>query len=222
MGAGLLSIAVPEAALPIYAAALTSIMVKPLSGEAALDALLADGRLNALLIGPGAGVGEATESRVIRMLGTARAVVLDADALTSFAGRPDTLFAAINGPTVLTPHEGEFARLFDLAGDKLSRARAAARQSGAVILLKGADTVIAAPEGRAAINANAPGYLATAGAGDVLAGMVLGLLAQGVPAFEATAAAVWIHGAAARHFGPGLIAEDLPELIPGVLRELEL
>ncbi len=220
IGAGLVSVAVPAAALPVYAASLLSIMVRPLDEPADLDRLLADGRFNALLIGPGAGASEATRETVLKLLGTGRATVLDADALSIFAGRVPTLQAAIHGPVVLTPHEGEFARLFDLAGDKLARARAAAQATGAVILLKGSDTIVAAPDGRAVINANAPPYLATAGAGDVLAGFIQGLLAQGVPAFEAAAAASWIHGAAAAEFGPGLIAEDLPEQVPAVLRAL--
>jgi ADP-dependent NAD(P)H-hydrate dehydratase / NAD(P)H-hydrate epimerase len=221
-GAGLTSIAVPEAALAVYAAALESIMVRPLAKAEDLAGLLEDARFNALLIGPGAGVNDTTRERALAMLKTGRPVLLDADAISVFADDPRALFAAVRGPCVLTPHEGEFARLFDLQGDKLARARAAARLSGAVIVLKGADTVIAAPDGRAIINSNAPPTLATAGSGDVLGGMILGLLAQHMEPVSAAAAAVWLHGAAAGHFGPGLLAEDLPDLIPGVLRRLGL
>ena len=219
-GAGLTTIAVAPEALPIYAAALTSIMVRAAATPADLDELLADKRFNALLIGPGAGVDAATRARALAMLATRRAVLLDADAISAFAQDRRTLFAAVGGPCVLTPHDGEFARLFDASGDKLARSRAAARASGAVIVLKGADTVVASPDGRAVINSNAPATLATAGSGDVLGGMILGLLAQGMDAFAAAAAGVWLHGAAASDFGPGLLAEDLPDLLPGVLRRL--
>jgi len=220
-GAGLTTVAVPEQALPVYAAALTSIMVRALDPAGDLAPLLADARFSALAIGPGAGLSAATRERVLAMLASRRATVLDADALSVFAADPAPLFAALGPRCVLTPHEGEFKRLFGtLPGDKLARARHAARTSGAVIVLKGADTVIAAPDGRAMINANAPAWLATAGSGDVLTGMILGLLAQGMDAFWAAGAAVWMHGAAAAEFGPGLIAEDLPDLLPRVLAGL--
>ncbi|KIN71936.1 bifunctional ADP-dependent NAD(P)H-hydrate dehydratase/NAD(P)H-hydrate epimerase [Sulfitobacter guttiformis] len=219
-GAGLTTVTCPEVALGVYATALTSIMVQPLGDQASFVKLLADERITGLLIGPGAGVGEQTRESVLAMLATGRPTVLDADALTSFQSDPETLMASISGPCVLTPHNGEFARLFDPCGDKLLRTRAAARRSGAVIVLKGADTVIAAPDGRAIINSNAPPTLATAGSGDVLAGIILGLLAQGMEPFLAAAAAVWLHGEAARTFGPGLIAEDLPDLLPKVLGTL--
>ena len=179
------------------------------------------------MLGPGLGVGEATCALVETALAAGeakRACVLDADALTSFAGAPERLFAAIrsaNGPVVLTPHAGEFARLFGRGeGSKLERARAAAKSSGATIVFKGADSVVAAPDGRASIASNAPAWLATAGSGDVLAGMICGLLAQDMPALEAASAAVWMHGEAANAFGPGLIAEDIPEALPKVWRAL--
>jgi hydroxyethylthiazole kinase-like uncharacterized protein yjeF len=237
MGAGLTTVCSPRKAWPIYATALQCVMVHPLDGDSAaewqrgLSGLLADARLSAALIGPGAlGGSHAAGIRglVLTMLASGRPVVLDADALTVFQEDPALLFAAIAGhlrPVVLTPHEGEFARLFATAevsgaGSKLARAREAARLSGAVVLLKGADTVVAAPDGRAAINRHAPSWLATAGSGDVLAGMVLGLLAQGMPAWQAACAAVWLHGDAAQAFGPGLIADDLPEQLPGALARL--
>jgi hydroxyethylthiazole kinase-like uncharacterized protein yjeF len=221
VGAGLTTIAVPEIAFPVYAAALTSIMVQPLTRERDLARLLSDLRYTAFLIGPGAGVDDATRNTALEILGTGRPVLLDADAITVFASRVADLTRAIRGPCVMTPHDGEFARVFEVQGDKLRRARTAARQSGAVIVLKGADTVVAAPDGRAIVNTNAPANLATAGSGDVLGGLILGLLAQGMDAFPAAAAGVWIHGAAAAGFGPGLLAEDLPDLVPAVLRQLE-
>jgi len=220
-GAGLTTIAVPEAALTVYATSLLSIMVRPLAAPEDFDNLLEDHRLSAFLIGPGAGVSEETRRRVLSILRTSQPTVIDADAITAFQDNPTLLDQAIFGPCVLTPHEGEFRRLFDTSGDKLSRARRAARRSGAVLVLKGSDTVIAAPDGRAIINANAPASLATAGAGDVLSGIILGLLAQGMDPFLAAAAAVWLHGAAANAFGPNLLAEDLPDLLPDVFRHLE-
>jgi ADP-dependent NAD(P)H-hydrate dehydratase / NAD(P)H-hydrate epimerase len=220
LGAGLVTVAAPEAVFRVYAAALTGVIVQPIGGLDDFRALLEDNRRNAALIGPGAGVGAETRGKTRAILAAGKRAVLDADALTSFADDPKSLFDAIRSPVVMTPHEGEFGRLFDTGGGKLERARRAARQSGAVIVLKGADTVIAAPDGRAAVNANATPDLATAGSGDVLAGMVLGLLAQHMEPFEAAAAAVWLHGDAARRIGPGLVAEDLVEALAAGLRDL--
>ena len=230
-GAGLVTIASPREALAVNAATNLAVMVRPVDGAAELECLLADRRLNAVVLGPGRGVGEPVLMETTVALAGERAVVLDADALTSFAEGPQALFEAIRArgeeaPTVLTPHEGEFARLFKNLPEvtaktsKLERARAAARVSGATVLLKGPDTVVAAPDGRAAIAENAPPYLATAGSGDVLAGFVAALLAQGMPAFEAASAAVWLHGECGAEVGPGLIAEDLPEAVPKVYRRL--
>jgi len=219
-GAGLVTLAAPEAAFGVYAASLTGVIVHPVAGPGEFRALLADQRRNAALIGPGAGVGPETREESLAILAAEKRAVLDADALTSFADDPEALFSAIRSPCVMTPHEGEFARLFDATGSKPERARRAARQSGAVILLKGADTVIAAPDGRVAINANAPPELATAGSGDVLAGIVLGLLAQGMEPFAAAAAAVWLHGDAAGRIGPGLVSEDLVAALAPAIRDL--
>jgi NAD(P)H-hydrate epimerase len=219
-GAGLITIAVPEISFAIYAAALTSIMLQSLSLPGDFERLLADRRFTGLLIGPGSGVSGETRARALAMLRSGRPTVLDADAISVFQDAPQILKQTNSGPCILTPHEGEFSRLFDYSGDKLTRTRAAASSSGAIIVLKGCDTVITAPDGRAIINSNAPATLATAGAGDVLSGILLGLLAQGMEPFLAAAAAVWLHGAAATAFGPGLIAEDLADLLPGILRGL--
>ncbi len=227
VGAGLVTVACPTEAFAIYASTLTAVLVEPVVDAAGYAALLADPRRNAVLLGPGAGVTPALRRQVLTALAVRRSTVLDADALTVFAGAAEALFERLTPHCVLTPHDGEFARLFPAEAteaptraDKLARARAAAVRSGAVVVVKGADTVIAAPDGRAAVNANAPPELATAGSGDVLAGLVVGLLAQGLPAFEAASAAVWLHGEAADGFGPGLIAEDLPDALPRVLTDL--
>src|ERR1700686_1432507 len=229
-GAGLVTLASPRDALAVNAAALSAVMVRAVDAVVEFAGLLSDKRFNSCVIGPGAGLGERPRDFVLAAMSTKRGLVLDADALTSFAEAPDRLFQAIKDShdpqVVLTPHEGEFPRLFsDISNkhplrSKLERVRAAAERSGAVVLLKGPDTVVASPQGRATIAANAPPWLATAGAGDVLSGMIAGLLAQGVPAFGAASMGVWMHGEAAREAGPGLIAEDLPEVLPAVFRHL--
>jgi ADP-dependent NAD(P)H-hydrate dehydratase / NAD(P)H-hydrate epimerase len=219
-GAGLTTIAVSPIAFPIYATALTSIMVQPVLDQRDFQRLIDDTRHTAFLIGPGAGTGEETRTRALAMLKTCKPTVLDADAISAFAHDSLVLDRAISGPCVLTPHDGEFRRIFDPSGDKLTRTRAAAKRSGAIIILKGSDTVITAPDGRSIINSNAPSTLATAGSGDVLSGLVLGLLAQNMEPFLAASAAVWLHGAAANEFGHGLIADELPDLLPVVLRRL--
>jgi ADP-dependent NAD(P)H-hydrate dehydratase / NAD(P)H-hydrate epimerase len=245
IGAGLVTVATPKDALAAHAAALTAIMTRVCDTTEDLVELLADRRKNAVIMGPGMGVGAKTRAMVLATLQSGaesakpqRAVVLDADALTSFAGESMRLAEAVKSstkPVVLTPHDGEFAQLFAAkegelrdhpaiaqlaSASKLARARAGAALMGAVLVLKGEDTIVADPQGRAAIGHGAPPWLATAGSGDVLAGMIGGLLAQSMPAFEAACAAVWLHAAAAREFGPGLISEDIPECLPPVLRRL--
>ena len=244
-GAGLVTVATPSEALPIHAAALTAIMTTTCEGPDELAQILSDRRKNALVIGPGVGVGKAARDMVLAALARRgdvaqppRGIVLDADALTSFAGEPQRLaeaIAASDCAVVLTPHDGEFARLFAtkegevrdhpatellVSGSKLNRARGAAALMRATIVLKGADTVVADAQGRATIAQNAPPWLATAGSGDVLAGIIAALLAQGMPSFEAASAAVYFHGAAAQNFGPGLISEDIPENLPAVFRQI--
>lgn len=229
VGAGLVTIASPASALPENAAHLTAIMLRPCETADDLDDLLVDDRLNALLLGPGLGTGPATCELVAVAASAGRALVLDADALTSFRSELRTLARHLRdgeARAVLTPHEGEFGRLFSgtevLAQDltKPERTARAAHLAGAVVVLKGADTVIAAPDGRIAINDHGSPYLGTAGSGDVLGGLICGLLAQGMEPFEAACAAVWLHGDAGLRHGPGLIAEDIPELMPAVLRDL--
>lgn len=236
IGSGLVTIAAPHTALPEHAAQVTAIMLLAFADGQDLARLLGDTRKNAVVAGPGFGVGADTCVAVLAVLGASCAgVVLDADALTSFAEeeRLDDLFKAIaarvgasedrrdDAKVVLTPHAGEFQRLFpDLTGDKVVRARLAASRSGAVVVLKGADTVIARPSGDVYVATNAPPWLATAGSGDVLAGLIAGAMAQGLPAFDAACACVWLHGACGNLLGPGLIAEDLPEVLPEVLADL--
>ena len=226
----LVTLASPRDALVVNASALTAVMVRAVDTVVEFAEMLNDRRLNACVIGPGAGVGARTRDLVHTALSAKRHLVLDADALTSFAEAPERLFESIKAShdpqVVLTPHEGEFPRLFSDSSNKhpnrskLERVRDAAERCGAVVLLKGPDTVVASPDGRASIAANAPPWLATAGSGDVLAGIIAGLLAQGVPAFEAAGIGVWMHGEGAREAGPGLIAEDLTEVLPAVFRRL--
>ncbi|MEQ9815021.1 MAG: NAD(P)H-hydrate dehydratase [Azospirillaceae bacterium] len=218
VGAGLTTVLADPGVWPVLAADAPGLLLRRMDE---LADLVADNRRNAWIVGPGLGVGKETRRAALAIAAAGHALVLDADAITSFADRPADLFEADHGALVLTPHEGEFGRLFPgLTGTRLERARVAAARSGAVLVLKGSDTVIAHPDGRAAINANAPADLATAGSGDVRAGLIGGLLAQRMPAFEAAAAAVWMHGETATNLGAGLIAEDLAPAIPEVLQNL--
>ncbi len=269
IGAGLVTVGCPPAALQENAAALTAIMLKPVADADAFGSILGDHRINALCLGPGLGTGEREAALVAAALGVSvvpgstrdrggpgtaladggpgsspgrqkqrRAVVLDADALTILSRHPD-LFAALHDRCVLTPHEGEFARLFPDTAEKLNApattgpayskvdaTREAAARAGCTVLFKGPDTVIADPSGRCAINSahydRAAPWLATAGSGDVLAGFIAGLLARGVGPILAAETAAWLHVECALSFGPGLIAEDLPEELPKVFRGLGL
>lgn len=225
IGAGLVTMLAPRAAAMVHAAQLTSVMLRAIETNDELVEPLKEAERSRLcmVLGPAGGVGEVMREKVVTVLNSKAGAVLDADALTSFADNPTELFAALRLDDVLTPHTGEFARLFDEASPeqgKLAAARAASAKAGCVVVLKGPDTVIAAPDGRAIINVNAPPDLATAGAGDVLAGFIAGLKAQGMPGFEAASAGVWFHGACGQAAGPGLIAEDLPGVTPIVLKQL--
>jgi len=223
-GAGLVSVASPPDAVATNAASLTAIMVKPFGGGADIASLLKDKRFNAVVAGPGCGVGERTRELVAAILESEAAAVLDADALTSFADDPNALYRILRANCVLTPHTGEFERVFPgvlgRASSRIEAVREAAAAAKCTVLLKGPDTAIAAPDGRVRICTDAPASLATAGSGDVLAGIVGGLLAQGMTAFDAAACGAWLHGEAAKCFGEGLISEDLPAMLPRVLREL--
>jgi len=236
IGAGVVTVGAPKGAMAECAGQLTAIMLRQVDGAADLQAMLGDDRINALCVGPGLGLGTDQAGVLGAALNSGRACVLDADALSLIAGEPD-LFAALHGACVLTPHAGEFARLFPDIADRLNApatsgpayskvdaTRAAAARAGCVVLFKGPDTVIAAPDGTCVLNAalydNAAPWLATAGAGDVLAGFIAGQMAQSAGPMEAATAAAWLHVQSARQFGPGLIAEDLPEVLPEVLKQI--
>jgi NAD(P)H-hydrate epimerase len=220
IGSGVTTLLVPQIAFTVYASALTSIMVRSFDDIESFNQSIINTRITSFLIGPGAGVTDDTRMQSLKLLATSLPVVLDADAITAFQDDVRVLTNYLHANCVLTPHEGEFKRLFNLTEDRMVTAQQAAKDSGAVIVLKGSETIIAAPDGQTIINDNAPPTLATGGSGDVLAGMIAGLIAQGMPAFEASAAAVWMHGEAAKLFGLGLIAEDLPSLLPKVLQKL--
>jgi hydroxyethylthiazole kinase-like uncharacterized protein yjeF len=222
IGAGLVTLLSPPDALMVNAAHLEAVMLAPFETDQALGQAAEDAE--AAVIGPAAGVNEETLANVLALARTGAALVIDADALTVFRDDPDELFRVLDRDDVLTPHPGEFERVFPgllkSAPNKVEAAREAARRAGAVVLVKGADTVIAAPDGRAAVNLNGVPWLATAGSGDVLAGFIGGLLTQGMESFEAACAGAWIHAACGAAFGPGLISEDLPGLAPRVLADL--
>ncbi|MFV1921302.1 MAG: NAD(P)H-hydrate dehydratase [Methylotenera sp.] len=222
IGSGVTTLLVPKIAFTVYASALTSIMVKSFDDIETFNQSITNTRITSFLIGPGAGVTDDTRMQSLKLLATSLPVVLDADAITAFQDDVRVLTNYLHANCVLTPHEGEFKRLFNLTEDRMLNAQQAAKDCGAVIVLKGSETIVAAPDGQTIINDNAPPTLATGGSGDVLAGMIAGLIAQGMPAFEASAAAVWMHGEAAKLFGLGLIAEDLPGLLPKVLQKLHM
>lgn len=220
-GAGLVTVAAPPSSLPTHGAHLNAVMLRRCDDAQVWRQMMADKRLRACIIGPGNGIDNATRDAVLAALERNLPVVIDADAISVFSEDPHALFAALNEGCIITPHEGEFARLFRAEGARIVRARAAAAQAGCSVVLKGADTLIAAADGRVAINVNAPPTLATAGSGDVLAGICGGLLAQGMEGFSAAAAAVWLHAEAANAFGPGLIAEDICDSLPAALSVLQ-
>jgi hydroxyethylthiazole kinase-like uncharacterized protein yjeF len=222
IGAGLVTVLSPPEALLVNGAHLEAVMLKPFETDVELEA--AAMAVDAAVIGPAAGVNESTVSNLFALARTGAGLVIDADALTVFRDDPEEMFSVLDRDDVLTPHPGEFERLFKgllaASPERITAARVAAQRSGTVVLLKGSDTVIAAPDGRAVVNGNGSPWLATAGSGDVLAGFIGGLVAQGLDSFEAACAAVWIHSEAAAAFGPGLISEDLPGLVPAVLKQL--
>jgi NAD(P)H-hydrate epimerase len=222
IGAGLVSVACDAESLPVYAASFHAVMTKRVETAEAFAQLIHDSRVKAVLIGPGAGITERTKHSVEAALAAQKPAVLDADVFRLYANNAPELFKAIQVPCILTPHAGEFAALMGAytTDEAMSKVRLAAQQSGAIVVLKGSHTLIAAPDGQVVVNENATPFLATAGSGDVLAGMATGLLAQGMPAFEAACAAVWLHAEAGSRFGPGLTADDLVAQLPSILHEL--
>ena len=220
VGAGMLTLVAPKNVRPIYQAGESGNLVVGTSDRDSFKKLLSQQHRNAVLVGPGNGVTKFTKNRVRVALKSKLPVVLDADALTVFEGESKRLFSLIEGPCILTPHEGEFNRIFNIKGDRVTRCVEASIQSNAVVVLKGFDTIIANPLGRVTINTNAPPMLATAGSGDVLAGIILGFLAQGVNATDAACAGVWLQGEAAKRLGYGMIAEDLSGVLPTILNEI--
>ncbi len=220
VGAGLVTLAAPSDSYPVQAAALTDVMVRRFDSAFGFVGILGDPRIGTVLLGPGAGVGEKTVE-LVQQAGVKKCnMVLDADALSSFVGRAEHLKAIADGDVVMTPHEGEFAKLFpslDVVSDRIGAARSAAKITNSTIVLKGVSTIVAAPDGRVSIASNGPSWLAIGGTGDVLAGLIGGLMVQGMPVFEAASAAVWIHGEAGMKVGRGLIASDLLDIIPSVL-----
>ena len=222
VGAGLVTLLSPPEALMVNAAHLEAVMLRPFETEVELEAIASN--VEVAIIGPAAGVSEATLSNVLALARTGAALVVDADALSVFRDEPDELFSALDRDDILTPHPGEFERIFPgvlkASPERITAARTAAARAQAVVVLKGADTVICAADGRAAVNVNGTPWLATAGSGDVLTGLIGGLIAQGMGSFDAACAGVWIHAECAEAFGPGLISEDLPGLVPMVLKRL--
>ncbi len=223
IGVGLVRLICKNEEYAIFANTAWGEIVTPVASAKEYFEWAMDKRFKALLWGTGAKPVESTREQALLLLSTKKPCVLDGGALSSFEGEAQALTGHLHKNVVLTPHEGEFIRLFPhhaFLNNKTEKARLAAIEAGAVVVLKGFDTIIASPEGDVVINASAPATLATAGTGDVLAGMIVGFLAQGLPPFYASAAAVWIHGEAASRFGRGLIAEDIAEEIPGVLQDL--
>lgn len=221
IGAGLVTIASPAKAWPVYSSYRASIMVDECNNIDDFKTILRDQRKNTVLLGPGAGADDKLRQAVEAVLSFNKSGVLDADVFSAYQNNPKDLFAKLSPKYVLTPHEGEFEKLFGaIEGSKPERVLKASKVANAIVLLKGADTVIAAPDGNIVINTNAPPTLATAGSGDVLAGLITGLIAQGMPPFMAAGAAVWLHGESARLYGLGLTAEDIISTLPQVLNRL--